>query len=135
VASLAEQVRAVASSLGLDPRVERFENPRSEAERHHYNPDHETLFRLGYVPTRDMAGELRQMLEDLLPHAERIARYRAVLLPDIHWSGARERVHRIAGSVEAGNGHAPRCEAAAAGAGSVAHAIGAGEAAPHGGRR
>ncbi len=91
IAELAAKVAAVASDMGLEARVRRIENPRKELEEHHYNPDHDHLFALGYQPTRDMDAEIRAMLEDLLPHHDRIAAKRDVLLPDIRWDGSRRK--------------------------------------------
>ena len=36
------------------------------------------------------------MLEDLLPHRDRIARHQQALLPDVHWNGTRQRVGYVA---------------------------------------
>ena len=73
-----------------------METPRIEPEAHSYAPDHQHLLDLGYVPTTDIAGEIRTMLEDLLPHAERIRRHSDVLLPDVRWDGRREPVRYLA---------------------------------------
>ncbi len=89
VAELADRVVAVAGELGVAAEVQQLENPRHEAEVHYYRPDRDRLPALGYEPTRDMAGELRQMLEDLLACRSRIEEKRDVLLPDIHWDGSR----------------------------------------------
>ncbi len=91
IAELASKVAAVASTLGLDPQIRHIENPRKELEEHYYRPDHEKLLALGYRPTRDMDSELRAMLEDLLPHHDRIAAKRDVLVPDIRWDGSRRK--------------------------------------------
>ncbi len=98
IAELAAKVAAVADDLGLDPRIRRIENPRKELEEHYYNPDHDHLPALGYQPTRDMESELRAMLEDLLPHRERIAATRDVLIPDIRWDGNRRKSAFLDGS-------------------------------------
>jgi UDP-sulfoquinovose synthase len=89
VAELAGLVKQVGESLGLTIAIQHLENPRAEAGEHYYNPDRQRLLDLGYVPTDDICGEIRQMLIDLLPHADRITRYRAALLPDIRWDGQR----------------------------------------------
>lgn len=91
IAELASKVAAVASDMGLEPRIRRIENPRKEMEDHHYNPDHDHLLALGYEPTRDMDSEVAAMLEDLQPHHDRIAARRDVLLPDIRWDGSRRK--------------------------------------------
>ena len=94
VRSLAGVVQRAALDLGLKVDVAPVENPRAAIERHqhHYEPDHSQLLELGYQPTRDVAGEVRAMLEDLLPHRERIAEHQQVLLPSVHWDGSRRQV-------------------------------------------
>ena len=87
---LAVMVQRVASDLGFDVEVRNVENPRIEAEEHYYNPDHDHLHALGYQPTQDVESEIRSMLEDLLPHRDRIREWAAALIPDIHWDGRRE---------------------------------------------
>ena len=109
VSELASKVASVASDMGLDPRIRRIENPRKELEEHYYNPDHDHLLALGYQPTRDMDSELRAMLEDLLPHHDRIAARRDVLLPDIRWDGSRRKSAFLGGanSLDGANGSEP----------------------------
>jgi UDP-sulfoquinovose synthase len=92
VTELAEIVRDGAADLGLDVEIRNVDNPRLEAEEHYYEPDHQRLLELGYVPTTDIAAEVRRVIEDLLPHRERIAEHQDVLLPDVHWDGRRQRV-------------------------------------------
>lgn len=118
VATLAAKVQAVGRALGLDPRVVHLENPRTEIERHHYKPDHEHLLALGYRPTRDMDTELADVLADLIPHRERIAERRAVLAPDIRWSGERKQMGTLAGAGETAaeeGAHRQRVQRAASG--------------------
>jgi UDP-sulfoquinovose synthase len=94
ICGLANVVRQVAREAGLKVDVAPVQNPRAAIERqgHHFAPDHNRLLDLGYQPTRDVASEVRDMLEDLLPHRERVAHHRQALLPDVHWTGARRRV-------------------------------------------
>ena len=94
IRSLAGLVRDAAQSLGFKAEIGPVENPRATIERqaHYYTPDHQRLRDLGYRPTNDVTTEVRHMLEDLLPHRERIARYQRALLPDVHWDGTRRRV-------------------------------------------
>jgi UDP-sulfoquinovose synthase len=96
VTELAELVRSAALEVGLEAQVRHVENPRIEDEDHYYEPDHQQLFDLGYRPTLDIPAEMRQMLEDLLPHHDRIERHRSALLPDVHWSGERRAVRYMA---------------------------------------
>ena len=89
ITELAEKVQRVGAKLGLEVEVRPVENPRKEAEEHHYNPDHQHLLDLGYQPTRDMNSELLVMLNDLLKYRERIEAKGHVLIPDIRWDGTR----------------------------------------------
>jgi UDP-sulfoquinovose synthase len=89
---LAFRVQRVAGDLGLDVEVCPVENPRMEAAEHHYAPDHQHLFDLGYEPTSDIESEMRLVLEDLLEHRERIEAHVDVLVPGVRWDGRRERV-------------------------------------------
>ena len=91
VTSLAERVRDVAKEVGIDAEIRQLENPRKEAEEHHYNPDHSNLLDLGYKPTRDMVAELRIVLEDLQKNKSRILSNAHALHPDIRWDGSRRR--------------------------------------------
>jgi len=90
VMELAERVQRVAGTLGLDVEIRPIENPRTEAEEHYYNPDHEHLLALGYQPTHDMDREIKTILEDLRPHKARIEARREAQFPDIRWDGSRK---------------------------------------------
>jgi UDP-sulfoquinovose synthase len=92
LADLAGMVQRVAGGLGLDIEVRPVENPRLEAAEHHYAPDHRHLLDLGYEPTTDIETEMRIVLEDLLPHRDRIEAHAGALLPGVRWDGRRERV-------------------------------------------
>jgi len=89
---LAFMVRQVASDVGLDVEVHNVENPRMESEDHYFNPDHQHLLDLGFVPTLGVKEEMRIMVEDLLRHRSRIEDRRQVLLPDVRWDGRKETV-------------------------------------------
>jgi UDP-sulfoquinovose synthase len=89
---LAHKVQKVAGEVGLDVEVHNVENPRKELEDHYYQPDHRHLLDLGYVPTRDIDGEIRTMLRDLITYSERIELKRDVLVPKIRWTGRNEKV-------------------------------------------
>lgn len=94
IRGLADTVQQAALTLGLKVGVAPVENPRVAIERedHHYAPDHQHLCDLGYQATTDVTAEVRRMLEDLLPHRDRMAAHQDALLPDVHWDGARRRV-------------------------------------------
>jgi UDP-sulfoquinovose synthase len=94
IRDLAGIVQKTALNIGLDVDVAPVENPRAAIEKqdHYFAPDHKRLIELGYKPTHDVANEVQAMLEDLLPHRERIAAHQRALLPDVHWNGSRHPV-------------------------------------------
>jgi UDP-sulfoquinovose synthase len=92
VFDLAEKVKKVGDQLGLDVGIRPTQNPRIEKEEHYYRPDHAHLLRLGYRPTRDMEGEIKIVLGDLVRYRDRIAARKRALMPDIHWDGRRRKV-------------------------------------------
>lgn len=85
VAELASTVAAAAERRGLLSSLEHLENPRVELEDHHYRPDREVLTSLGYSPSSSLEDDLDGMLQDLLPHRDRIASRAHVLAPAISW--------------------------------------------------
>lgn len=89
ILELAGRVREAAKKFNLDVTISPIKNPRIESESHHYSPDRQKLIDLGYRPTRDMASELYGMIEDLLPHRDRIIEKAHVLRPDIRWDGRK----------------------------------------------
>jgi UDP-sulfoquinovose synthase len=95
VFELAEKVKAVGDELGLGVQIRPTENPRIEKEEHYYKPDHEHLLRLGYKPTRDMEGEIRIVLQDLVRYRDRIIARKSALVPDIRWDGRRRKVRYL----------------------------------------
>jgi UDP-sulfoquinovose synthase len=98
VRGLADTVQQAALTLGLKVPVSPVENPRAAIERqqHYFAPDHDRLRQLGYQPSRDVAGEVGEMLEDLLPYRDRIAQHQQALLPSVHWDGRRHQVGYLA---------------------------------------
>jgi UDP-sulfoquinovose synthase len=92
VFDLAEKVKKVGDQLGLEVGIRPTQNPRIEKEEHYYRPDHAHLLRLGYRPTRDMEGEIKIVLSDLVRYRDRIAARKRALMPDIHWDGRRQKV-------------------------------------------
>lgn len=94
IRALAGIVKDAARDAGLKVDVACVENPRAkvEKEEHHFAPDHRRLAELGYQPAHDVATEVRIMLEDLVPHRERVAKHQQALLPNVHWDGRQHRV-------------------------------------------
>lgn len=89
VLDLAEAVQRIAGESDLNVTITPVENPRIEAENHHYNPDHQKLFDLGYSPTGDIDGCIRDAISDLLPHKERILAHRDAAVPSITWAASK----------------------------------------------
>lgn len=95
ITELAQKVQRVAGTLGLEVEVRNLENPRQELEEHYYNPDHQALLDLGYVPTHDVEAEMAHMIEDLLRYRDRIEEKKDALIPDVRWDGRREKVRYL----------------------------------------
>lgn len=86
---LAGTVIAAMGDLGMDTSTiftslpHHIENPRKEAEKHYYNPTHQKLFNLGYIPTTDIQGEIGKLIEAILPYRDKVIK--EVILPKIRW--------------------------------------------------
>jgi len=89
IRELAAKVVAAAARQGITARAACLENPRAEAASHYYAPEHQKLFELGYVPTRDMDGQLDIILKDLGRCRRRIEAHAHAMPPDIRWDGSR----------------------------------------------
>lgn len=86
ITQLAGEVKKVASLNNLGtPDIVNIPNPRNEEEEHYYAPDCKTLFDLGYKPTNDLRGQLRDMIQDLIPHKQRILDHAVCLAPKTLW--------------------------------------------------
>ncbi len=95
IEELAQKVKEAGAAVGLDVEIGYYENPRTEKHEHYYNPDRQHLIDLGYVPTHDVVAEMKIMLQDLLPHRDRIMEKREILVPDIWWDRERHRAQQI----------------------------------------
>jgi len=82
---LARIVQGNANKHGLYPEIVHIENPRVESDNHHYNPQRQRLIDMGYKPTMQIDTMVQGMIEDLLPHKERIAKYRDIIMPRTRW--------------------------------------------------
>jgi len=91
IVELAEMVREVGLSVGLDVDIYQYDNPRHEAAEHYYNPDRQHLIDLGYEPSHDVRAEMKIMLQDLMLYRDRIMEKKEILVPDIRWDGTRRR--------------------------------------------
>lgn len=81
---LAEYVLSATSQLGLkEPGFNFIKNPRTEANEHYYNPAHDKLFKLGYKPSTNIEELIKDLVETLEPHKERINKN--CILPTTTW--------------------------------------------------
>ncbi len=80
---LAGEVLDAASFLGIDAKTQHLPNPRTEADSHYYNPAHQKLFDLGYVPTKDIHVEIIKLINDIMPFKDRIIK--SHILPTTTW--------------------------------------------------
>jgi UDP-sulfoquinovose synthase len=103
VTELAEKVKIAAGRLGIAVEVRNLYNPRLELEHNYYNPDHKSLWELGYHPTQSVDDELLVMLRDLVKYRDRIERKEDVLIPRIRWDGRYERAEFIERGGELGS--------------------------------
>ncbi len=95
IRELAALVAKVATRLGMDATVNGYVNPRVEEEDHYYNPDHQRLQDMGYVPTVDPEAEIERTLLELRKHGDVIHQHSNVLVPDIQWRGDRKRAYTV----------------------------------------
>ena len=86
VNTLAQAVVEAAGKLGIDAKIWNIENPRIEAEEHYYNPDHETLYGLGFKPTRQLNEELTLTIQELSKWRTRIEAKKESIIPKIYWN-------------------------------------------------
>jgi UDP-sulfoquinovose synthase len=96
IEELAQLVQTAGMEIGLNVEIAYYDNPRTEAETHYYNPDREKLLALGYQPHDDITAEIKIMLADLQQYKTRIQEKQELLVPDIRWDGARYQSQSIA---------------------------------------
>lgn len=85
VRELAKTVKKIGNEMDLEVEVWHIDNPRIEAEEHRYEPVCENLRQLGYEPSGDIDADVRAILEDMLPHRDRIEEVKDVLTPKVKW--------------------------------------------------
>ncbi len=83
ILDLADRVAGAARALGLPVQVQHLDNPRLEAEVHHYNPVHSALPKLGLEPHLMTEDVVAGMLEVVSAHRDRIDLAR--ILPEVRW--------------------------------------------------
>jgi len=89
VNQLAEKVKRVGSSIGLDVKVNHVNNPRKELEEHYYNAKHAKLVELGLKPHFLTDDVLRAMLLSVMSNREYVDT--SQFAPRIHWVGGQEQ--------------------------------------------
>lgn len=89
VTDLANRVKKIGDDKGLDVTIENIENPRKEKEIHFYKADHKKLRDLGFKATRSINEEIGHILEDLIPHRDRIMKNKEAIIKQINW-GSKE---------------------------------------------
>jgi UDP-sulfoquinovose synthase len=90
VKQIAMTVAKIATEFGLDPEVQRIENPRVEAEEHPYEVIHDKLSdNFGFASESSFEEEVRGLFRTLTqPDAvERIKQQESKLFPKTKWSG------------------------------------------------
>ncbi len=85
VNELAEKVQKIGKRLGYDVKIKHPENPRVEAEKHYYNPDHEKLYKLGFKPVHPLEEELEIMFKDLERFKDRVLAKKERIMPTVYW--------------------------------------------------
>lgn len=86
ITNLAKRVKTIGESKGLNIEIENIENPRKEKEIHYYKADHKKLKNLGFKATRSIDEEIGYVLEDLIPHKDRIIKYKDAIVKRIKWN-------------------------------------------------
>lgn len=93
IREIAENVKEAAERLGIEVSIEHIDNPRVEAEKHFYEPDHKKLLDLGLEPHR-MVDALEGMLQDLIKYKDREAAKEDVIAPKVRWENVPEKVSK-----------------------------------------
>ena len=86
IIDLAKTVQAVAGERGIFATIAHLTNPRWEIEKHFYEIEREKLVQLGYKPGGDLASELREMFDVLVPHKDRLKDYESIIDPSVTWA-------------------------------------------------
>ena len=85
VTDLANRVQKIGEGMGLEITINNIENPRNEKEVHFYKADHQKLKELGFKATRTINEEIGYIIEDLLPHRDRIFQKKDSIVKCINW--------------------------------------------------
>jgi UDP-sulfoquinovose synthase len=94
VIELAEQVRHVGQTIGLDVQINRLPNPRVESEAHHYNVKHTGLLELGLKPHLLDDQVIERLIQIAVENRDRIDV--SQIMPTVSWRKARNRIEPVA---------------------------------------
>jgi len=83
IIELAKMVRDNARNRGFNVTIDNIKNPRTEMDKHYYNPTHQKLFDLGYKPTTDTFEEIGLLLNTMLKYQDRVIP--EVIMPKTTW--------------------------------------------------
>jgi UDP-sulfoquinovose synthase len=67
IIELAEMVKRAGREMGLDVKIDHYNNPRLEKERHYYNPKHSALADLGLSPHYLNEVVIEEMMRKIAP--------------------------------------------------------------------
>lgn len=84
VNEIADEVTYQCLKLNIQAGRAHLANPRTEANKHYYNPTNKKLLVLGYKPTKHFHREVLSLLSSILPYRDRINDH--VIMPTITWS-------------------------------------------------
>lgn len=83
VNELAEKVKTVGDSMGLNVKVKSIENPRKEKEEHYYNAKHSGLLELGLKPHYMTDNVIEGMLQKVIHYKGSIDKSK--IMPRVNW--------------------------------------------------
>jgi UDP-sulfoquinovose synthase len=96
VAELAELVRSSAGELGIEVEVQKYPNPRVEAESHYYNATNTKLHDLGLEPHHLGEELVRSLLGIIERHRDRVIE--AAILPTTSWTSGDAQASATVGA-------------------------------------
>jgi UDP-sulfoquinovose synthase len=86
---LAEKVRAVGREHGVDPSLERVQNPRVEKDEHFYEVESRILPSLGFKRKKTLDVVLHEIFEAVLANKNRIGDAKEMIYPTVNWRSGR----------------------------------------------
>lgn len=86
VQEIAELVKKVGDSIGLNVTIKSIPNPRIEAETHKYPVQQHVLRDMGFQSSKTMEESIMYMIEDLMKHKDRLEQFRDSVMPEVKWN-------------------------------------------------